>query len=76
MAASNGPTSMDPTDFAWSYGTVAPITGQTGTAGNALSAMGGTYDASAQSALNSNIRVLADKVNAIIVVLQNAGLLS
>lgn len=67
------PSSMNPNTFAWSYGTVAPITGQTGVAGNAISDVGGAFS---QTTLNNNFRVLADKVNAIIAILQSNGTLT
>jgi len=74
MVATNGPTNLD-ADGSWTYGTIAPLTGANGTTGNAISSVGATFDAGAQTAVNDNFRRLEDKINAIIVVLQNAGLL-
>jgi hypothetical protein len=68
-----GPTGINPSTFAWSYGTVAPITGQTGVAGNVIADVGGAF---VQATLNNNFRVLADKVNAIIAILQSNGTLT
>jgi len=64
---------MNPNTFAWSYGTVAPITGQTGSGGNAISDVGAAFS---QATLNTNFKVLADKVNAIIAILQSNGTLT
>lgn len=68
-----GPSTINPTTFAWSYGTVAPITGMTGVAGNALADVTATPT---QTLVNNNFRVLGDKVNAIIAVLQSYGMLT
>lgn len=68
-----GPTSINPTTFAWSYGTIAPLTGAFGVTGNAI------VDVTAsptQTAVNNNFRVLEDKVNAIIAILQGNGTLT
>lgn len=68
-----GPSSINPSDFSWSYGTVAPLTGSFGSTGNAIVDVTATPT---QTTVNNNFRALQDKVNAIIVVLQNAGLLT
>lgn len=72
----SGPNSVDPNSFAWSYGTIAPLTGQTGTADGVISSVGATFDATAQGHINNNFKELADKVNAIIAVLQSNGTLT
>ena len=68
-----GPSNINPSTFAWSYGTVAPITGQTGTGGNVIADVTVTPT---QAQLNTNFKVLADKINMIIAVLQNNGTLT
>jgi hypothetical protein len=66
------PSNVNPNTFAWSYGSLAPITGQTGVAGNVIADVTAAFS---QTILNNNFRVLSDKVNAIIAVLQSNGTL-
>jgi len=60
-------------------GTVVPqtaptnITGQTGTAGSVIADVGGSFT---QATLNSNFRVVSDKINAVIAALKTAGVMS
>lgn len=67
------PSSMNPSTFAWSYGTITPLTAATGVTGNTVADVGAAFS---QTTLNNNFKVLADKVNAIIVVLQSNGTLT
>lgn len=60
-------------DFSWSYGTVTPLTAATGSASNTINDVTGTFS---QSILNNNFKSLANKVNEIIVILQNNGTIS
>jgi hypothetical protein len=68
-----GPTTVNPTTFAWSYGTVAPLTGAFGSTGNAIADVTGAFS---QTILNNNFRAIEDKVNALIVLLQSNGTLT
>jgi len=68
-----GPSTINPTTFAWSYGTVAPLTGMTGVAGNALADVTATPT---QTLVNNNFRVVGDKINQIVAVLQGMGTLT
>jgi hypothetical protein len=75
MAQTTGPTTVD-ADGSWTYGTVVSLTNANGSTGSTIGAVGATFDATAQTAVNNNFRVLSDKINQIIAVLQSAGLLS
>lgn len=68
-----GPTGVNPSTFAWSYGTIAPITNANGSTGNTIVDVTATPT---QTTINNNFRVLSDKVNAIIAVLQSNGTLT
>lgn len=68
-----GPTAINPNTMAWSYGSITPLTAATGSTGNTIADVGGAFN---QGTLNNNFKALADKVNAIIVVLQNNGTLT
>lgn len=68
-----GPTGINPNTFAWSYGTITPLTAATGSTGNTVNDVTGSFS---QSVLNNNFKVLADKVNAIIALLQSNGTLT
>lgn len=68
-----GPTTINPVTFAWSYGTITALTAATGVTGNTLNDVTATPT---QTLVNNNFKVLADKVNAIIAVLQANGTLS
>lgn len=67
-----GPTGVGP-DLAYNHGTLTPLTGASGSVGTAIVAVGATYDATAQGIVNDNFRRLEDKLNQIIVILQNMG---
>lgn len=67
------PSSMDPSSFAWSYGTIVPITNANGVTGDTIVDVTTTPT---QTTVNNNFRVLSDKVNAIIAVLQSNGTLT
>lgn len=58
------------TDGAWNYGAIPDITGATGTANGAIEDVTGTPT---QSAINNNFKECADKINAILAVMRNAG---
>ena len=49
------------------------ITGQTGTAGSVIADVGSSFT---QATLNSNFRVVSDKINAVITALKAAGVMS
>lgn len=68
-----GPTSINPTTFAWSYGSITALTAANGVTGNTVADVGAAFS---QTTLNNNFKVLADKVNAIIAVLQSNGTLT
>ena len=68
-----GPTGMNPNTFAWSYGTITPITNANGSTGNTIVDVTATPT---QTTINNNFRVLSDKVNAIIAILQSNGTLT
>lgn len=55
---------------------VAPLTNANGTADGTISAMGATWDATAQTNANNNFRELSDKLNAVIAALKAAGLMA
>lgn len=57
-------------DFSWSYGTVTPLTVSVGTGSNTIADVGAAFS---QTTLNNNFRSLANKVNELIVILQNNG---
>lgn len=63
---------MNPNTFAWSYGTITPITNANGSTGNTIVDVTATPT---QTTINNNFRVLSDKVNAILVILQSNGTL-
>lgn len=67
------PSSMNPSTFAWSYGSIPPLTVSVGTPSSTISDVGAAFS---QTTLNNNFRSLADKVNAIISVLQSNGTLT
>lgn len=73
--ANKGPTGTG-TDGAMNYGTIAPLTGASGSAGTAIVAVGATFDATAQGIINDNFRRLEDKINQLIVILQQNGTLA
>jgi hypothetical protein len=58
---------------AWSHGTIAPITGAFGSSGNSIADASGAFS---QTILNNNFRVLEDKINAILAILQDNGTIS
>ncbi len=68
-----GPTGFNPSTFAWSYGTIVPVTNSNGTPGNTIVDVTATPT---QTTINNNFRVLSDKLNAIITVLQSNGTLT
>lgn len=57
----------------YSETTIASLTGAVGTANNALTDVGASFD---QTTLNANFADLAAKVNAILVELRKAGVIS
>lgn len=67
------PSSMNPNTFAWSYGTITPITNANGVTGNTIVDVTATPT---QTTINNNFRVLSDKVNAILTLLRSNGTLS
>lgn len=67
------PTNINPNTFAWSYGTIAPITNANGVTGSTIVDVTATPT---QVTINNNFRVLSDKVNAIIAILQSNGTLT
>lgn len=68
-----GPNNINPNTFAWSYGSLTPLTNANGSAGNTIVDVTATPT---QTTINNNFRALSDKVNAIIVILQNNGTLT
>lgn len=58
------------TDGAWNYGAIPDITGATGTANGAIEDVTATPT---QAAINNNFKECADKINAILAVMRNAG---
>lgn len=68
-----GPSTINPGNFAWSYGSIAPLTAATGETGDTVADVGAAFS---QETINDNFKALADKVNAIIAVLQANGTLS
>jgi len=68
-----GPSGINPNTFAWSYGTITPLTASNGVTGNTVADVGAAFS---QTTLNNNFKVLADKVNEIITVLRSNGTLT
>lgn len=56
--------------------TVAALTNANGTANGTVSALGSTWDVTAQGIANDNFRECSDKINAVIAALKSAGLMA